>query len=136
MAQRNDFKRQSVGLSGIQQQVFRKVTKKGFDFNLMVAGEAGLGKSTLIETLFMQKDEEPHIVPAASERIERTVKISPRTKVIGDNGVNLNLTVIDTPGFSDAVDNTNWCIEAVGRLCTQGPARQGALVACACIHCG
>jgi septin family protein len=29
-----------MGLSGIQQQVYRKVTKKGYDFTLMVAGKS------------------------------------------------------------------------------------------------
>eukprot|EP01147_Barroeca_monosierra_P000505 gene505-3831_t len=103
--QRFEEKRQSVGLSGIQQQVYRKVTKKGFDFNLMVAGETGLGKSTLMETLFMQANEQNRKYLPASHRIERTVEVSPRTKVITDNGLQLKLTIIDTPGFSDAVNN-------------------------------
>ena len=27
---------------------------------------------------------------------------------IDENGVRLELTVVDTPGFGDVVDNTNW----------------------------
>lgn len=34
-------------------QVHRKSVKKGFEFTLMVAGESGLGKSTLIDSLFL-----------------------------------------------------------------------------------
>lgn len=31
------------------------------------------------------------------------------TKVLlKENGVNLHLTVVDTPGFGDAVDNSEW----------------------------
>ena len=31
------------------------------------------------------------------------------TKVLlKENGVNLMLTVVDTPGFGDAVDNSDW----------------------------
>jgi septin family protein len=30
--------------------------------------------------------------------------------LLKENGVNLTLTVVDTPGFGDAVDNSNWCV--------------------------
>ena len=28
--------------------------------------------------------------------------------VLKENGVQLRLTIVDTPGFGDAVDNSNW----------------------------
>ena len=31
-------------------QVYRKAVRKGFEFSLMVVGESGLGKSTLVST--------------------------------------------------------------------------------------
>ena len=31
-------------------QVYRKAVRKGFEFSLMVVGESGLGKSTLVTT--------------------------------------------------------------------------------------
>ncbi|KAI8852857.1 Septin-domain-containing protein [Chytridium lagenaria] len=61
--------------------VHRKSIKKGFQFTIMVVGESGLGKSTL----------EPR---------EPTTEV-PKT----ENGVKLKLTVIDTPGFGDFVNN-------------------------------
>ncbi|EDQ92804.1 uncharacterized protein MONBRDRAFT_21013 [Monosiga brevicollis MX1] len=97
-----------MGLSGIQRQVFRKVAKKGYDFTLMVAGASGLGKSTLVRTLFMQPNDETDTDRlAAADRIASTVEITERTKTIGDAGFTLRLTIIDTPGFADAVNNTN-----------------------------
>ena len=36
-----------------QKKVHRKSVKKGFEFTLMVLGESGLGKSTLINSLFL-----------------------------------------------------------------------------------
>ena len=30
--------------------------------------------------------------------------------VLKENGVQLRLTVVDTPGFGDAVDNSNWYV--------------------------
>lgn len=41
-----------------------------------------------------------------TERIPKTVEITKRTVGIEEKGVKLKLTVVDTPGFGDAVDNT------------------------------
>jgi len=95
----------SVGLSSLQQQYVRKAAKKGFFFTVMLAGESSLGKSTLIETLFMEA-KPPQAPPPAAARITKTIAVTPRSMVIQDNGLQLKLNVIDTPGFADAVDNT------------------------------
>uniref|UniRef100_A0A8D2J6Y5 Septin-type G domain-containing protein n=1 Tax=Varanus komodoensis TaxID=61221 RepID=A0A8D2J6Y5_VARKO len=42
-----------VGFATLPSQVHRKSVKKGFDFTLLVAGESGLGKSTLVNSLFL-----------------------------------------------------------------------------------
>uniref|UniRef100_A0A673MN60 Septin-5 n=1 Tax=Sinocyclocheilus rhinocerous TaxID=307959 RepID=A0A673MN60_9TELE len=47
------MEKEYVGFATLPNQVHRKSVKKGFDFTLMVAGESGLGKSTLINSLFL-----------------------------------------------------------------------------------
>merc|ERR1712168_1172733 len=42
-----------IGFANLPNQVHRKSVKKGFEFTLMVVGESGLGKSTLINSLFL-----------------------------------------------------------------------------------
>lgn len=99
--------RRSLGLSGLTGQVFRKVTKKGFEFCLMVAGETGLGKSTLINSLFLTESEidDAAARTSAHSRIEQTVQVTASSKNITEGSVHLKLTIVDTPGFADAVNN-------------------------------
>ncbi len=43
-----------------------------------------------------------------AERIDQTVDIVKHTVSIEEKGIKLRLTIIDTPGFGDAIDNTGW----------------------------
>ena len=110
-----------VGFANLPNQVHRKSVRKGFQFTAMVVGESGLGKSTLVNTLFnttLYPPKEP--MPPSTER-PKTVEIEsisagaclsslftslphPPTD-IEENGVRLRLTVVDTPGFGDFVNN-------------------------------
>lgn len=96
-----------VGFANLPNQVYRKAVKRGFEFTLMVVGESGLGKSTLINSMFLADiyNQEQH--PGPSHRIKKTVAVETTKVLLKENGVNLTLTVVDTPGFGDAVDNSN-----------------------------
>ncbi|XP_053219552.1 septin-1 isoform X2 [Podarcis raffonei] len=72
----------------------------------MVAGESGLGKSTLVNSLFLTDLYKDRILPDAQGRIPQTLEIVKHAVDIEERGVKVKLTVIDTPGFGDAVDNT------------------------------
>ncbi|XP_025419120.1 septin-7 isoform X2 [Sipha flava] len=95
-----------VGFANLPNQVYRKAVKKGFEFTLMVVGRSGLGKSTLINTMFLAdiygKDH-----PGPSLRVGKTVRVETNRCLLKEKGVNLSLTVVDTPGFGDAVDNSD-----------------------------
>lgn len=49
----------------------------------------------------------PH-PPTPAERINQTVEILKHTVDIEEKGVKLKLTIVDTPGFGDAVNNSEW----------------------------
>uniref|UniRef100_A0A8C6XW43 Septin n=1 Tax=Naja naja TaxID=35670 RepID=A0A8C6XW43_NAJNA len=103
-----------VGFANLPNQVHRKSVKKGFEFTLMVVGESGLGKSTLINSLFLTDLYPERIIPGAAgkinfvcqlwKKIERTVQIEASTVEIEERGVKLRLTVVDTPGYGDAIN--------------------------------
>ncbi|EPQ18940.1 Septin-9 [Myotis brandtii] len=72
-------------------------------------GQSGLGKSTLINTLFKSKISRKSVQPPSSEeRIPKTIEIKSITHDIEEKGVRMKLTVIDTPGFGDHINNENW----------------------------
>ncbi|XP_005350539.1 septin-4 isoform X2 [Microtus ochrogaster] len=95
-----------VGFATLPNQVHKKSVKKGFDFTLMVAGESGLGKSTLVNSLFLTDLYRDRKLLGAEERIMQTVEITKHAVDIEEKGVRLRLTIVDTPGFGDAVNNT------------------------------
>ncbi len=95
-----------VGFANLPNQWHRKSVRKGFHFNLMVVGESGLGKSTLVNTLFNSTmyPQKEHAHPSTKDA-EKTIAIKTVTADIEENGIRLKLTVVDTPGFGDFVNN-------------------------------
>lgn len=54
------------------------------------------------------REAPPSHVPFPEERISQTVEILKHTVDIEEKGVKLKLTIVDTPGFGDAVNNSEW----------------------------
>uniref|UniRef100_A0A665TGG5 Septin n=1 Tax=Echeneis naucrates TaxID=173247 RepID=A0A665TGG5_ECHNA len=96
-----------VGIDAILEQMRRKAMKQGFEFNIMVVGQSGLGKSTLMNTLFKSKVSRKSVQPNPEERIPKTIEIKSISHDIEEKGVRMKLTVIDTPGFGDQINNEN-----------------------------
>lgn len=102
-----------VGFSDLPNQIHRKTVKKGFEFTLMVAGEEELGKSTLINSMFLTNiysDE----YPGPSKRATSTIAVETTKVLLKEKNVNLQLTVVDTPGYGSEVDNSD-CFEPIVR---------------------
>ncbi len=64
-----------VGFANLPNQVHRKSVRKGFNFTAMVVGESGLGKSTLINTLFNTTLYPRKEVPPPHQERPKTVAI-------------------------------------------------------------
>lgn len=94
-----------VGFDTITTQIENRLLKRGFQFNIMAVGRSGLGKSTLVNTLFSSKLTETSGRRHAAEPVEKTTEILVSSHVLVENNVRLNINVIDTPGFGDQINN-------------------------------
>ncbi|KAJ0123243.1 cell division control protein 11 [Diaporthe amygdali] len=97
----------------------KKNVKKGIQFCLMVCGASGTGRTTFVNTLcgksvIGHKDsDDPN-----GAHVEEGVKIKPMTVELelDEEGTRISLTIVDTPGFGDQVDNEASFSEIVGYL--------------------
>ncbi|KAK1886336.1 Neuronal-specific septin-3 [Dissostichus eleginoides] len=103
-----------IGIDTIIEQMRKKTMKTGFDFNIMVVGHSGLGKSTLVNTLFKSQVSRRSAGWARDEKIPKTVEIKAVSHVLEEGGVKMKLTVVDTPGFGDQINNDN-CWEPISK---------------------
>ena len=62
----------SVGFSSLPDQIYRKSLRRGFNFVVLVIGESGLGKSTLINSLFLT---DVYSSSGVSNKIEKTTEV-------------------------------------------------------------
>jgi len=71
----------------------------------ILTGQTGLGKSTLINTIFASNlvKSKGRLLP--TEPIRQTSEIQAVTHVVEENGVRLRLNIVDTPGYGDLVNN-------------------------------
>lgn len=93
-----------IGFASLPEQIHRKSVKRGFEFTLMVVGESGLGKSTLINSLFLTDLYKERTILPVEERCQKTTRIEKKTLDIEEKGVRLRLNIVDTPGFGDGTN--------------------------------
>uniref|UniRef100_A0A8C7HW60 Septin 6 n=1 Tax=Oncorhynchus kisutch TaxID=8019 RepID=A0A8C7HW60_ONCKI len=80
-------------------QLVNKSVNHGFCFNILCIGETGLGKSTLMDTLFNTKFEgEP------TQHNQPGVQLKSNTYELQESNVRLMLTVVNTVGFGDQIN--------------------------------
>ncbi|KAI8585683.1 Septin-domain-containing protein [Geranomyces variabilis] len=104
----------TIGIANLPNQRHRIVSRKGANFTIMVLGESGLGKTTYVNTLFttlLRDYKRPE--HRFQKQLERTVQIDVVRAEIEEKGFNVRLTVIDTPGFGDYVNNQDCWVPVV-----------------------
>lgn len=110
----------------------RKQAKKGVQLTIMVVGSSGTGRTTFVNTLVEQpllahrahqllsdpenprSEVDPELArqAAADVHVERQIQIKPVNVELDEDGVRIALTVVDTPGFGDGIDNEH-CFQEI-----------------------
>ncbi|CAG8551983.1 7823_t:CDS:10 [Rhizophagus irregularis] len=88
-----------VGFDSITRQIEKKLLKRGFQFNVIVVGQTGLGKSTLINTIFAAHLIDSKGRTSSEEPFRQTTEIQTVSHLIEENGIRLRLNIVDTPGY-------------------------------------
>ncbi|XP_030641806.1 septin-10 isoform X2 [Chanos chanos] len=88
-----------VGFDSLPDQLVNKSTNQGFCFNILCIGETGIGKSTLMDTLFNTNFEN-----FESSHFEPKVKLRAQTYDLQESNVRLKLTIVNTVGFGDQMN--------------------------------
>ncbi|PAA63055.1 hypothetical protein BOX15_Mlig022908g1 [Macrostomum lignano] len=109
-----EFSGRDLELRSLSRQLCKKSARRGFDFKLMLVGESGIGKTTLIDSLF--NVESTRNLGSQYVRGQRdatsTTRLCERFFELEEGGVTVRLTVIDTPGFATELDS-NGCVQPV-----------------------
>ncbi|XP_075457219.1 septin-8 isoform X3 [Ascaphus truei] len=103
-----------VGFDSLPDQLVSKSVTQGFCFNILCVGETGIGKSTLMNTLFnttFETEEASHY--------EKSVRLRPRTYELQESSVHLKLTIVDTVGFGDQINKDDSYRPVVDYIDTQ-----------------
>lgn len=90
------------GFDSIPNQVTTKRTIHGLSFNLIVVGPTGIGKTTLINSLFdFEFGDSPDYERDINEVELRVKEYRPQNKTI-----DMKLTIIETKGFNNQLDRS------------------------------
>ncbi|CAO3625262.1 unnamed protein product [Cunninghamella blakesleeana] len=95
-----------IGVAHLPNQKHKIVTNRGAKFTIMVCGESGVGKTTFINTLFTSSIKDyKNPTKRHEKQTDRTVEIEITKAELEEKMFKVKLSVIDTPGFGDYVNN-------------------------------
>uniref|UniRef100_A0A8C6RZZ5 Septin n=1 Tax=Nannospalax galili TaxID=1026970 RepID=A0A8C6RZZ5_NANGA len=87
------------GFECLPTQLVNRSIHKGFSFNILCVGETGLGKTTLINTLFNTNLKENK-----SSHFYSKVGLKVKTYELQERNIPLKLTVVKTVGYGDQIN--------------------------------
>lgn len=92
-----------VGFDSLPEQFVTRVIREGFVFNMMVIGATGIGKTTLVDSLFNTK----FIDASTKSHNLKTVDLHVHTHELQEKHIKMRLSVAETRGFGDQINKTD-----------------------------
>lgn len=127
----------NTGIANLPNQRHKIVAKNGANFTIMVCGESGVGKTTFVNTLFTSTIKDPkNLAKRQMKPPAKTVQIQITKAELEEKMFKVKLTIVDTPGFGDYVNNRHSWIPIVDFIDDQHekymrqeqqPSRKGAI---------
>ncbi|XP_071067566.1 septin-14 [Dasypus novemcinctus] len=87
------------GFECLPHQLVNRSLQRGFSFNILCVGETGIGKSTLIDTLFNTNFKDNK-----SSHFYSNVGLKIQTYELLESNVQLKLTIVKTMGYGDQIN--------------------------------
>lgn len=103
-----------AGISEFPKQTYNISKRKGGQFTMMLVGKSGVGKTSFINTLLNANVISDHMNIYRTQIPQRTTSICIHKLKLEEGDYNMDLNIIDTPGYGDLIDN---------RFCWYGPAK-------------
>jgi len=92
--------KEHVGFDSLPEQYVSRVIRDGFVFNIMVVGGTGIGKSTLIESLFNTKFS----IQSTQTHTLKSVELHVQQQELQEKHIKMRLSIIETRGFGDQIN--------------------------------
>lgn len=102
----------NVGLDALPEQIVHRAVQAGFSFNILCVGEPGIGKSTLLESLFAislnTAKGEDALMDRGPKRLipDDNGILRKQQYILTEGSVRLKLTTIETCGYGDQIDKS------------------------------
>ena len=89
-----------VGVDSLPEQFVNRLVRDGFGFNILILGQTGVGKSTLLDSLFNMK------FPDVSTRSHNlsAVDVTAHNYDLQERNIRLKLGLIESKGFGDQIN--------------------------------
>ncbi|KAI0985664.1 hypothetical protein GJ496_000060 [Pomphorhynchus laevis] len=94
-----------VGFDALPEQVVNRAVQSGFCFNILCVGEPGIGKTTLLESLFAIKLLDRLGQSKLTTQISnQNSDLQKQNFILTEGNVKLRLSLIETSGYADQID--------------------------------